>query len=363
MALVLPFSLFSAGSLTRIYLNAGVKRVVLDSSNNAYISGSFTTLNGMSRKYVAKILSSNDSVDGVFTYNSLTNIPEDAVLDASGNLLVTANSTLLELNKSTGIPTAVSYASANSNILTIFNDSSDNIFVSGFFTTVSAVLRTGFAKLTSSGTFDAAFTSNLNSGAYVTDMVAVPASTNLFVGGTFSTIAGASRTGFAKININTGAVITDLDCSLNNSVFSVHVCSDGNIFIGGSFTTIKATPTIRGFGKVTILGALVPGFTQSAVTWNYVTKIVEYKSGVHAGKILVAGFEGTTPKIYRLNSNGTIDTSFGTSGSISATSVTGTINDIAIRSDGSAVVVGDFTTLGSKDRSYYAKISASGEVL
>lgn len=363
MALVLPFSLFNAGSLTRIFLNASVKRVVLDSSNNAYIAGSFTTLNGMSRKYVAKILATNDSVDGIFTYSSLANIPEDAALDASGNLLVTAGNTLLELRNITGNPTAVSYALANGPILSIFNDSSDNIFISGFFTTVSSVLRTGFAKLTSSGTFDAAFTSNLSGGTYVLDMDAVPATTNLFVGGTFTTIGGSSRVGFAKVNINTGATIADLDCNLNNSVFSVHMCSDGNVFIGGSFTNIKTTSTIKGFGKVNTLGTLVGGFTQSAITWNYVTKIVEYKSGVHAGKILVAGFEGTTPKIYRLSSTGTIDTSFGTSGSISATAVTGTINDIAIRSDSSAVVVGDFTTIGSKERSYYAKISASGEVL
>jgi hypothetical protein len=64
-----------------------------------------------------------------------------------------------------------------------------------------------------------------------------------------------------------------------------------------------------------------------------------------------------------LNSNGTVDGDFGTGGSISATAISGTINDIAIRSDGVAVVVGGFTTIGGKNRPYYARVSSTGEVL
>lgn len=363
MALILPISIFGSGSLNTVSPNAAVTKVVLDSSDNAYIAGSYTTVNGMSRKYVAKILATNDNIDGNFLYNSLSVVPQDITLSSGTDLVIASGPTPIGLNINTGALTGKTYATANDPLYTVFSDPTNTIFISGFFTSVSGTLRTGLAKLLSTGAFDSAFTCNLSSGHYAIDIGNLPSSTNLFVGGNFTTIGGVARPYFAKVNINTGATITDLNCNLNNFVFSIHMCSDGSIFIGGNFTNIQATATIKGFGKVDVLGALVAGFTQSAVTWTYVTKIEEYKVGSNAGKILVAGFEGTTPKLYRLNSNGTVDTAFGTGGSISATAISGTINDIAIRSDGSAVVVGAFTTFGGKNRPYYAKISSTGEVL
>jgi hypothetical protein len=363
MGLILPISIFGSGSSSNgVFPNAAVTKVVLDSSDNAYISGSYTTVNGMSRKYVAKILAINNSIDGNFIYNSLSTIPQDISLNSGTDLLIASGSAPVGLNINTGALTGKTYASANATLNTIFSDpDANNIFISGLFTSVSSVPRTGLAKLLSTGAFDPPFTCNLSSGHYVTCMESLGlGSTNLYLGGTFTTINGTARRGFAKVNINTGALISDLDCSLNNDVFSVHLCSNGEILIGGSFTRINATTTIKGFGRVDFLGAFASGFTQSAVAWNYVTKIVEYKSGAHFEKILVAGLEGTTHKLYRLNPTGTVDGTFGTSGSISAT---GIINDVVIRSDGSAVVVGAFTTFGGKNRSYYAKISASGEVL
>lgn len=366
MGLILPFSIFSSGSsLNRIVPNNNVKRVLLDSSDNAYISGDFTTLNGMPRNYIAKIMGVNDSVDGNFVYNSLSVIPRDIAIN-SGNLLVTTSNSLIGLNSFTGTPTSTSYATTDGTIYTIFSDSNGDIFISGNFTSVSSVLKTNFAKLSSLGSLLNTFTSNITpSDAYVVDMDNISPSLNLFVGGTFTTIGSVPKPYFAKINKNTGSVVSDLDCNLDGIVWSVHICSDGNIFIGGNFTNIQTTSTLNCFGKVDLDGALVSGFTQSAVPWGFVYKIVEYKSGIHMGKILVSGTEASTIKLYRLNIDGTVDTSFGTNGSISGGPAIGfaNINDIAIRSDGGAVVVGGFTTFGGKERPYYARIDSNGQVL
>jgi hypothetical protein len=367
LALILPISIFGSGSLNVVSPNAALTKVVLDSSDNAYISGSYTTVNGMSRKYVAKILAVNDNIDGNFVYNSLSTIPQSSSLSSGTNLLLPTGTSLIGLDINNGTPIPTTYAVSNGTVNTVF-DAADvtSIFISGLFTSVtdsvSSYTRTNFAKMSTSGVVASGFTCNLSSGHYVMSMDYF--SSNLYVGGNFTTIATLPRLYFAKVDISTGA-INDLgfNCNLNNQVLSVHICSDAGIFIGGSFTNIKTTSTIKGFGKVNFSGNLFAGFTQSAVPWNYVTKIVEYKVGSNAGKILVAGFEGTTPKLYRLNSNGTVDGDFGTGGSISATAISGTINDIAIRSDGVAVVVGGFTTIGGKNRPYYARVSSTGEVL
>lgn len=318
----------------------------------------------MSRKYVAKILATYDNIDGNFVYNSLSAIPQSSSLSSGTNLLLTTGTSLIGLNINNGTPIPTTYAVSNGTVNTVF-DAADvtSIFISGLFTSVtdsvSSYARTNFAKMSTSGVVASGFTCNLSSGHYVMSMDYV--GSNLYVGGNFTTIGVEAIPYFAKVNINTGTPLTDLNCNLNNQVLSVHICSDGGIFIGGSFTNIKTTSTIKGFGKVDFSGNLVAGFTQSAVLWNYVTKIVEYKSGTNFQKILVAGFDGTTFRLYRLNPNGTVDTSFaGSSGFISATSV---INDIAIRSDGVAVVVGGFTTIGGKNRPYYARVSSTGEVL
>lgn len=360
MGLILPFSIFSSGSNIIIPSDV-VTRVVLDSSDNAYISGNYFTLNGISRTYIAKILTPNDNIDRNFIYNSLSVVPQDIALNSTGtNLILTTGNSLIGLNTSTGTPTFPSYPTTNGVISTIFRDSSDNIFISGFFNVVAGNTRINFAKLSSTGTITI-FDCNLDNIGYIVEMDNNPLNTDLFVAGSFDTIKTITKKGVAKVNINTGVVNNTFDCNLDFMADSIHICSDDNIFIGGSFTRIKTTTTIKGFGKVNnSTGALVAGFTQNAVPWSRVFKIKEYKSGIHQGKILVYGYIGSTPTLYRLNNNGTIDDFFGTSGYIN---VTGDILDIAIKSDSSTVVVGNFTTIGGKARSYYARIDSNGQVL
>lgn len=81
------------------------------------------------------------------------------------------------------------------------------------------------------------------------------------------------------------------------------------------------------------------------------------------GKIILGGnfnsYSGnTSPKIVRLNSNGTYDNSF-----VTGTGFNGRVTDLTILSDGSVIVVGDFTSYnGTFDVNRIAKLDSNGAI-
>jgi uncharacterized delta-60 repeat protein len=130
---------------------------------------------------------------------------------------------------------------------------------------------------------------------------------------------------------------------------------DGTIFVGGRFTAFNGQPT-GGIVRLLENGSLDPSFTPPAITCGPNTIGGDGLCGVWAdpvidgdGKILIAGdfvsVNGVSaPGIARLNSDGSVDSSFNPSGFMPANpNSPRPIRGIVIQSDGKIVIGGRLT--------------------
>ncbi|MDQ3132937.1 MAG: FG-GAP-like repeat-containing protein, partial [Acidobacteriota bacterium] len=280
------------------------------------------------------------------------------------------------------------------------------IIIGGSFTIANGAARQGLARLNTNGTLDAAFqppdifdatlTAD-NSGATVIS-VAFQSNGKILVGGRFNVLNSSYE---KLIRLNTDG---SLDTTFRNlsdlfddtdSVNKIVVLPDDNIYIAGVFDWNSPTPVSQ-VAKLNADGAPIEGFQlgfagvvkelvvqpdgkillsdqhierreangspdssfQTAMTNGTITEIVVQPNE----KILIAGtfttVNGTSRgRIARLNSDGTLDLDFNTGG-VGAN--TGSINAIAITSDGGIFIGGTFTQFNNFARSKLAKLFNNG---
>lgn len=72
----------------------------------------------------------------------------------------------------------------------------------------------------------------------------VASGSNLFVGGSFTSIRGVSRGRLAAVDLTTGAVAAGLQADTSSNVYSLSLGS-GRLYVGGSFSTIRGTTRSR----------------------------------------------------------------------------------------------------------------------
>ncbi|MBT8044103.1 MAG: hypothetical protein KJO79_04055, partial [Verrucomicrobiae bacterium] len=136
----------------------------------------------------------------------------------------------------------------------------------------------------------------------------------------------------------------------NTTVYAIAPLSNGKVIIGGNIGAgIGPVSTIRHLARLDIDGSVDSSFLTGTGFNNIVRAIVVQDDG----KILVGGdfttYNGTgCNHLVRLNSNGTIDSSFVTAMGSAANN---TVRSIAIETDGKILVGGDFTEFnGFSDR-------------
>jgi uncharacterized delta-60 repeat protein len=150
-----------------------------------------------------------------------------------------------------------------------------------------------------------------------------------------------------------GTVDTTFDPSANSSVFSIAVQTDGKILIGGSFTTLNGGTVTRNLiARLNTDGTVDTTFNPNAD--NTVVSIAVQTDG----KILIGGdfstLNGgtvTRNRIARLNADGTVDTTFDPN-------VNSAVFSIAVQTDGKILIGGAFSTLngGTVTRNRIARL-------
>ena len=110
---------------------------------------------------------------------------------------------LFALNANTGAVNRNFHPNLNGQVNALATDGT-NLFVGGTFTTVNGDAHRGLVALDSSGATVSGFGTDLNTGPYVDDMVF--ANNLLYVGGAFTQIGGQGRSNLAALDPDTGAV-------------------------------------------------------------------------------------------------------------------------------------------------------------
>lgn len=177
----------------------------------------------------------------------------------------------------------------------------------------------------------------------------------LVIGGYFTTYQGVSTNRIVRLNTDFSIDDTFVyGTGFNGDVNVVAIQSDGKILVGGAFTTYKGTSRNR-LVRLETDGSLDTTFSIGTGFSSSVWAITIQSDG----KILVGGaftsYSGVAEsRITRLNTNGSVDTTF----------ITPTINDVvydlSVQTDGKILAVGDFTQVSGVARTSIVRFLTGG---
>ncbi len=232
------------------------------------------------------------------------------------------------------------------------------------FSFLSLVLPT--SVFAAAGTPDTTFTTNMGDPGLdnVVRASVVLSNDKIVVGGSFNYlndiidanyVAGFNSDGTPDTTFN-----TNLGTGFSDAVYAMAVQSDDKIVVGGSFTGINGTTSNR-IARLNSDGTLDTTFTTNIGTGFGATRVntIAIQSD---GKIVVGGsfstINGVTSnRIARLNSDGTPDTTFTTN---IGTGFGSSVYRVGIQSDGKIIAGGIFSTLNDVSTTTIARLNSDG---
>ncbi|HAL72598.1 MAG TPA: hypothetical protein DCP71_12600, partial [Verrucomicrobiales bacterium] len=196
------------------------------------------------------------------------------------------------------------------------------------------------------GAVETAFNPGIASGtSYTVSAIATQADGKILIGGNFNgLVAGTTRSRMARLNSG-GTLDSSFDPKPNNLVNAIAVQRDGKIVIGGTFTTLQPNGAATTTARLRIARLNTDGTLDTAFNPGISNGAVSALAIQSDGKILVAGtFTGTVggtarPRLARLNTDGTLDTTF------NADIRNGVVNCIALDGNGNILAGGTFTSV------------------
>jgi uncharacterized delta-60 repeat protein len=225
----------------------GSHDLALQPDGRIIIGGDFTTVNGISRRMLARLMP-DGSVDSTFQASiNVDSVYVAAVaVQADGRVLVGGNLTGFEnlakpyfsrLNGD-GKLDRTFRGTADGVVLKIQALADGRILVAGFFSTP----RRNLARLNPDGSTDQSFIPRPALNGQVFDFQVLPDGRIMIVG-SFTSVGSSNRNGIARLNPD-GSLDPTFDAGLgaNDIVRSVAVQPNGWVVIGGEFTSINGQP-------------------------------------------------------------------------------------------------------------------------
>ena len=331
--IIRSFDIIGGGGGYLAHADAPINTLKIDSNNRIIAGGNFTALTFPSVTYASRIVrfNVNGSIDSSFNNNAGgTNTPGVGFNKVVNDICIQSDNKILVGGRFDD------YINANCNriIRLETNGSVNNIFGSniGFNNKVNVISNT------------------LNN--------------KILVGGDFTKYNGVSVSKIIRLN-NDGTIdgLFNTGTGFNNMVNAITTQSDGKILVGGNFTSYNGTPALyltrlNADGTIDSSFLNQTGFIQSS---SYRINFIKLQSD---NKILVGGYVNSaipsTGNLKRLNSNGSIDTSFNLFPPNFPGSFT-EIKSIILQSDGKIILGGNITLpLGSTVLRNIVRINSNG---
>jgi uncharacterized delta-60 repeat protein len=241
--------------------------------------------------------------------------------------------------------------------------SDGKIVLGGNFQSFNNISSNRIVRLNSNGTLDSAFTTAIGTGFnFAVQKLAIQSDGKILVGGNFTTFNGTTVNYITRLNAD-GTLDTAFDTNtgtgFDNLVDALAIQADGKIVVGGAFTTFNGT-TVGNIARLNTDGTLDTAFNTNTGTGfsGQVTALAIQADQ----KILVGGaftvFNGTTANfIARLNTDGTLDTAFNTN---TGTGTDDLVDSITIQSDGKILIGGSFSLFDEASSSRIARLNSDG---
>lgn len=266
-----------------------------------------------------------------------------ALSDGSGKYVVTGNFTTIggqphnriaRMNADGTIESAFQ-AGANDSVITAVIQTDGKIIIGGYFTSVTGTngtfARQHIARLNADGTVDTSWYPDIDGSVL---SLAIEQGDTLLVGGTFNYINGPYLVPrLARLNLaNAGGVFLDFTPGFDGLVGKI-VTYEGKILVGGTFTSIGGA-SLPYFARLNANGTADGTFSAPVLDGQVAAIAIDF----FTGKIFIGGSFSTASgwtlsHIARLNPVGTLDPSF-------VGSTSGAVSDILWQIDGKIVIGG-----------------------
>lgn len=274
---------------------------------------------------------------------------------------------LLELS---GLSSPGGIANNSAEIAVVVATADGGFLVGGSFSSIGGQQHLGLAKVKADGSVDPTFNPAGGADNQITSIV-VQANGRLVVAGYFNTYNGVSRAGIARLNAD-GSLDTSFDpgYGFDGHIHTVAVQVDGKVVVGGIFSSFNGT-TRRGLARLNSDGTLDTTFNagiglMAGTHDGYVAAVAVQPNG----RIVAGGgfttYNGTPcNRLVRLNADGSLDVGFssgtgfdlGTNGDGA-----GYINELILLPDGRMMVGGHFAAYNGIGRTGIARLNADGSL-
>ena len=362
--------------------NNAVNVVAVQRDGKMVAGGSFSTYNKLPARGIVR-LNVNGSIDSVFAskggidgeVNAIVLQPDGKIIAGgqfgSYNNRATICNRIVRLNSDGSVDNSFVINLGFKGVINALALQPDGkILVGGMLANYNGVACDGLVRLNADGSLDQNFVYIKGISGYVYCINVLPDG-KIISGGYFGHFDRALAYGIVRLN-NNGS----LDSSFNSkkgfytgNVFTMLPLADGRIIAGGAFSSYDGVPCIN-LVRINSDGS----FDKSFAAGEKPTKAYA-GYGIHTlvaqgdGKILAGGrfeYYNTTLKqcMVRLNSNGSIDDSFGSqNGFDNMGHGAGTINTIAFTPDGKIITAGAYRRYDSELRNNIAALDRSGKLV
>jgi uncharacterized delta-60 repeat protein len=355
---------FTAGGV------AGVNSLILQPDGKIIVGGQLDNYNGLSVNGGIVRLNSDGIIESSFNNGSIIGfgasfqvnalaLQPDGKIIVGGNFAqydgVNVNGRLVRLNSDGTIDSAFNNGSIigfNGNVFGLALQPDGKIIVGGNFAQYDGVNVNGrLVRLNSDGTIDSAFNNGSTIGFNLpARSITLQPDGKILVGGDFTQYDGVNVNGrLVRLNsdgtidsaFNNGSTI-----GFNSTVYGLALQPDGRILVGGDFAQYDGVNVNGRLVRLNSDGTLDSTFTSGgSAGFNLPVYSLALQPD---GKVLVGGeftqYDGVNVngRLVRLNSDGTTDLSFG--GGNGFGNLGAFVATIVIQPDGKVLVGGGFTT-------------------
>jgi uncharacterized delta-60 repeat protein len=249
---------------------------------------------------------------------------------------------------------------------TVTND--DKIIVCGEFTEISGISRNKIARLNSNGTLDTSFNIGTGFNSIVTKAI-IQDDGKIVVIGSFTEFNGVSRNSIARLNSD-GTLDTTFNIGTGvvygieqERIYDITMQNDGKFIITGSFLTFNGVPSWL-IARINTNGSLDNTFVVSTGANYGPIRCVESQND---GKVIISGgftsYNGISiNQVARLNTDGSLDTTFNIGSGVTSANFTPEILDIVVQNDNKVILCGGLETINGITKNKIVRLNTDGSI-
>ncbi|KAF2511345.1 T9SS type A sorting domain-containing protein [Flavobacterium foetidum] len=350
-----------------------VYTITLQSNGKLIMGGDFNTFQGVRNDYLIS-LNVDGSRDSSFSKgNGLSNLVNTIAIQSDNKILAGGKFTthneasqnyIIRYNSDGSKDSSFNIENGFNGFVNTINQQTDGkVIVGGAFTKYKNENNYALIRLNADGSKDSSFSTGTTGFNSTVNCTAIQPDGKILVGGLFNFYQNVSQNRLIRLNSDgTKDVSFNIGTGFDAEILSLCLQTDGKIIVGGKFKNYQGTSQnylirLNADGSKDNTFNIGTGFGSQYSLGDVLSIVVQSD-----GKIIIGGrfefYQGKTNNyILRLNSDGSIDTTFK-----SNTGFSYYVNSIALQTDGKIIVAGQFSLYNNYAANRIARLNPDGSI-